>query len=130
MVRIAIVDDEAVFADLASLLLRERGWDAFVCRSEDRAFPLLKQRRPDVILLDLQMQSRESGWSILNLLQLDPETAGIPVILCSADSQTLISQEDLLKDRGVRVLPKPFDVDDLYQRVEHALEDRRTGRPA
>jgi DNA-binding response OmpR family regulator len=71
------------------------------------------------------MESPEAGWSILELLKLDPATNSIPVIVCSAAIDDLRSREPWLAHHGIVTLPKPFDIDDLYKRVEAALPRAR-----
>ena len=43
------------------------------------------------------------------------------MIVCSAAISDLQDHEDLLKKYGVDVLPKPFDLDTLLEKVEAAL---------
>jgi DNA-binding response OmpR family regulator len=102
-------------------LLEMRGWDTVICREADSAYPVLKQERPSLIILDVRMDTPERGWNILELLTLDPETRDIPVIVCSAALDDLRDKEHWLAEHGIAILPKPFDIDDLYARVETGL---------
>jgi CheY-like chemotaxis protein len=119
--RIAIVNDDTDFLSLMAELLRERGWEAIICREAEGAFHRVKETQPDLVVLDVRMSRPESGWMILELLTLDPETGRIPVIVCSAALDDLRSKEAWLNEHGIAILPKPFDIDDLYQAVDSAL---------
>lgn len=121
MTRIAVVDDDTVFLDMMAAVLAERGWQVQVYRESGGAFQALKEDRPDLIILDIRMETPESGWSILELLTLDRKMSAIPVVVCSAALLDLEAHEAWLKDHGIAVLPKPFDIQDLYRRVEEAL---------
>lgn len=123
MTRIAVVNDDTDFLTLMCEVLTEKGWDAYALREGDSAFELLRQDHPDLIILDVRMDTPEMGWDILNLLTLDSETRVIPVIVCSADMVALHEKADWLEQHGIGVLPKPFDLDDLYQRVQLTLGD-------
>lgn len=125
MVRIAVVNDDTDFLTLMGELLEDQGWSATIHREGDDAYRRIKQDLPDLIILDIRMSNPEEGWKILELLTLDPQTRPIPVIVCSAAIDDLRSKEDWLNQRGVSVLPKPFDIEDLYQSVETRLAERQ-----
>jgi CheY-like chemotaxis protein len=64
---------------------------------------------------------------VLRRLQSDPATAGIPVVVVSADRSA--DQERAIRELGaVDYLIKPFDVRDLLRAVDSALgnSDRNT----
>ncbi len=121
MTCIAVVNNDTVFLDMMAAVLKEKGWETTTYRESDKAFTALKGDPPDLIILDIRMETPESGWTILELLTLDPVTARIPVIVCSAALLDLRSHESWLNDHGINVLPKPFDLDELYDRVEKNL---------
>jgi CheY-like chemotaxis protein len=124
MARIAVVNDDTVFLDMMASVLSLRGWQVQVYREGDSAFEALKRDLPDLIILDIRMESPETGWTILELLTLDADTYPIPVIVCSGALLDLREHESLLRKYGVAVLPKPFDVATLYLQVEEALQAR------
>jgi chemotaxis family two-component system response regulator PixH len=118
---IAIVNDDRSFIDLVAELLEDEGWEAIGLFEGNRAFEQIKEKRPDLVILDIRMEQPDTGWRILNLLMLDPETRTIPVVMCSSDWNELRQKESWLTRRGVTILPRPFDIDDLYASVESAL---------
>lgn len=124
MARISVVNDDTVFLDMMAAVLKERGWDVDVYREGDTAFEQLRDNPPDVIILDIRMEKPEAGWTVLELLTLDPRTASIPVVVCSAAIMDLRAHEGMLKKYGIAVLPKPFDVATLYAQVDEALTTR------
>lgn len=125
MVRIAVVNDDTDFLTLMSEVLEDRGWEVDIHREGNDAFQHLKHDPPDLVVLDIRMNRPEEGWTILELLTLDSATASVPVIVCSAAIDDLRDKEDWLTQHGVAILPKPFDIDDLYRSVEEALASRR-----
>ena len=90
----------------------------------------VKELDPDVIVQDLLFEHvQQEGWKFLTLVRLDPELARIPLILCTAAVQTLKDPEmaahlEVLK---VRVVLKPFNIDDLLATLEDAVEERHAG---
>lgn len=121
MTRIAVVNNDTVFLEMMAEVLREGGWETDIYREGDRAYEQLKASPPDLIILDIRMESPETGWTLLELLTLDPAMLPIPVIVCSAAILDLRQHEELLSLYGVAVLPKPFNIETLYHRVRESL---------
>jgi CheY-like chemotaxis protein len=123
--RIALINDDTVFLDLMHELLQdEEGYEVLICREWDNAYQFVKDHRPDLVILDIRIGGEEHGWTILNLLTLDPETRPLPVIVCSAAIQSLHEHQPWLDRFGVCALPKPFDLDMLLETVSRMLAER------
>jgi len=123
--RLAVIDDDTVFLELMHDLLEdEEGYEVFICREWDNAYQLVKDERPDLVILDIRIGGEERGWTILNLLTLDPATRPIPVIVCSAAIHALHEHQAWLDRFGICALPKPFDLDSLLETVSRMLAQR------
>jgi CheY-like chemotaxis protein len=119
---IALINDDTTFLTLMHDLLEDtEGYEVMYCKESDGAYQFVKDHRPDLVILDIRMGGEEAGWNILELLTLDPETKPIPVIVCSAAVRQLHDHAVLLEQYGVEVLPKPFDLDALLEKVTAAL---------
>ena len=126
--RIALINDDPVFLELMhDLLQKEEGYQVLICKESSNAYAFVKEQRPDLIVLDIRMGGEETGWKILELLSLDPDTQPIPVIVCSAALPNLKQHGPLLKKYGAGVLPKPFDLDALLAKIQVALRKGKTG---
>ncbi len=120
--RIAVINDDTTFLDLMRELLEEEGnYEVLICREWDRAYQFVKQEQPDLVIQDIRIGGEEHGWTILNLLTLDPETAPIPTIVCSAAIQSLHEHQELLTKYGIHALPKPFDLQTLLDKVNEMV---------
>ena len=120
--RIAVINDDTTFLDLMRELLEEEGnYEVLICREWDSAYQFVKQAQPDLVIQDIRIGGEEHGWTILNLLTLDPETAPIPTIVCSAAIQSLHEHQDLLTKYGIHALPKPFDLQTLLDKVNELV---------
>jgi hypothetical protein len=51
----------------------------------------------------------------------------VPLLVCSADLAQLQEREDWLREEGIAVLPKPFDLDELERVVSRLLAGTSTG---
>lgn len=123
--RIAVVNDDTVFLELMrDLLENEAAYEVKVCKEWEGAYQFVKSERPDLIIQDIRIGGEEHGWTILNLLTLDPQTRDIPMIVCSAAITSLHEHQEMLTQFGIRALPKPFDLDTLLNTIEETLADR------
>ncbi len=119
---IVVVNDDTTFLELMEELLEQVEHYQVVLRREwDQAYQFIKELRPDLVLLDIVIGREERGWTILELLTLDPATRPIPVIVCSAALRSLQHHEPLLRQYGVFSLPKPFNLDTLLAMIASAL---------
>ena len=119
---IALIDDDTAFLDLMrELLEHDEGYQISVCKEADRAYEFVKARCPHLVILDIRVGHEEEGWTILECLTLDPVTRPIPVLICSAAVHALQEHEALLQQYDCEVLPKPFDLAVLLDKIEAAL---------
>src|SRR5690348_12232747 len=107
-------------------LLSGEGYEVLVWKVANTAYDMVKRERPDLVVLDMRMERAETGWTILNLIKLDPETANTPVLVCSADAQALRAQADNFARQDIRSLEKPFNLDDLLAEVAASLGEAGT----
>jgi len=128
---IIVVNDDTAFLQLMEQLLEDEGYEAEVMKSTKNALEHIKERRPALIVLDVRINNEEAGPLLLDLITLDPETRSIPVVIASANLQALAGREDELASKGIYVIAKPFDIDDLAALIRKALwraePARRTG---
>ena len=122
---IAVVNDDPAFLDLMHELLTDESYTTVLLHEGSSAYDMIRKQHPDLVILDLRLEHPEAGWKTLQLLRLDPETNDIPVILCSADTNALREKEDWLKQRDIKVLEKPFNLDDMLKMVKDV-----TGSPS
>ena len=76
---------------------------------------------PDLVIIDLMVDGEAVGWQLLQKMRMSPATDQIPVVVCTAAAQHVRQQEGWLTSTGVKVVLKPFAVDDLEQAVNKAL---------
>ena len=122
--RIAVINDDTAFLDLMrELLEQEEHYEVVICKEWDGAYEFVREQMPDLIIQDIRIGGEEHGWTILNLLTLDPRTRPIPMIVCSAAIQSLHAHQEWLSQYGIRALPKPFDLDTLLSTIEEIIAD-------
>lgn len=82
---IAIADDEVVILDMLDLLLAMDGYRTVSTVTAAAVPALIQQHGPALLILDVCMEQRDSGWQVLDILGTDPATRQLPVIVCSAE---------------------------------------------
>ena len=120
---ILVVNDTQEILDLMAELLAEEGYRV-TCLPALLDISKVKALAPDVIVQDLLFEgTQELGWKFLTLVRLDPELARIPLILCTAAVRTVNEPEmaEQLDRLGVRIVLKPFLIEDLLSAVSGAL---------
>ncbi|HYF14060.1 MAG TPA: response regulator [Phycisphaerales bacterium] len=83
--RVLVVDDMAIFREPIQLALRAAGYDVATAADGVQAIAAISNRRPDVILLDINMPGM-NGVSLLRRLRATPSLASIPVLVLSANA--------------------------------------------
>jgi DNA-binding response OmpR family regulator len=124
MPRIAVIDDEPDLLGLIQDVFDQRGWETVLYLNGATALAEIVHDPPDVIILDLWLGSGISGWDVLEDLQAHHLTRDIPVIIWSAVDPELRDRGDWLREQDIAVLPKPFEIDDLYAVVDDVLTAR------
>ena len=84
---------------------------------------LRASQQPMIVVLDYLMPHLSGGEVLAAVAQDAALAARCAFILCTANNRTLpLSVARLLTDMQVTVLPKPFDLDDLFNAVDIASE--------
>jgi CheY-like chemotaxis protein len=119
--RITIINDDAVYMELMKDLLEDEGYRATIWNRKENAYYVIKRERPNLIIIDIRLQSPDEGWKILEQVRLDPMTTNIPAIVCSADTQFLRWKRRQLRLMNCEALEKPFRLEDLLREVEKLI---------
>ena len=118
---IAVVEDDPDTLLLLDDLLCAAGYETIRCMRGDEAYALIRTTQPHLILLDLMLERPSAGEQMLGMLQIDPRTKHIPVIICSAYLHTIGSKAQVLQEHGHLLLPKPFDPHELLTMITAQL---------
>jgi DNA-binding response OmpR family regulator len=110
--RVIIVEDETALRQVIARNLSRRGHIVLEAASAAEALDILREERPDLMLLDINLPDR-TGWDVLR--ELRGRQIEIPTVVISA---VRISPNRLAEFRPLAYLPKPFPLDALLRLVK------------
>jgi CheY-like chemotaxis protein len=122
--RVTVVNDNAEFLELMRDILEDDRYETTTIDGDrPDALDQVRASRPDLLMIDLRMGSEGlHGWEIAQQVRAEPDFAGLPVLICSADVLALKElQEDLDDTRNVGTLTKPFGIDELITVIDGML---------
>ena len=79
--RILIIDDDFDFTEAISRLLESKGYKVLSANNGSDGLDLAKKENPDLILLDVMMDTDTEGFDIARKLHQDSQTTNVPVII-------------------------------------------------
>ncbi len=118
---VLIVDDESGILTALSSILGDEGCRTVTTTSGEEALELYRDKRPDVVFLDIWMPDRDGLETLQALLRLDPSAA---VIMMSGHG-TSTTAVKAVKMGAYDYLEKPLSYDQVVEAVEGALRHRQ-----
>lgn len=118
---IVVVDNDEAFRDLLTDVLSDEGYRVVTATTGTDALETIHQARPTLVILDLRMETPDSGIQMIRAVRSNPLTATLPLLICSADIAGMMQHAPFLQEQHVPALNKPFDLDRLLTLVRHLI---------
>ena len=121
---ILIVEDNDKNMKLVRDVLQVDGYTTLEAVTGEDGVALAQQRKPDLILMDIQLPGI-NGIEALRILRADPATAAIPIIAVTAS----VIQQDrkMITEAGFDAyVGKPLNLKEFREAVRHALQGGKT----
>ena len=123
-----LIDDDARLGSLVTEYLGKHEIDVTVAGDGERGLAALRQRRYDVVLLDLMLPG-VGGLEVCRRIRASPELGELPVVMLTAKG------DDVDRIVGLEVgaddyLPKPFNPRELLARIRAVLRRAAVGEAA
>ncbi len=122
--KLLIVDDIIDNIRIIASLLKSKGILVTPATSGEQALGLSVAKKPDLILLDVQMPEMD-GFEVCKKLKENPLTKNIPVIFLTARTET----EDIMKGfnlGAIDYITKPINSDEVMARIKTHLELKKS----
>jgi two-component system cell cycle response regulator len=121
--RVLLIDDSAVVRQLIAAELAADGLEVHCAADGPAGLELARLIRPDVVLLDVHMPGMD-GPEVCDLLQIQPETAAVPIIFLSSSAEAADRVRGL-NQGAADYIGKPCDGEELRARVRVSLRYRK-----
>lgn len=120
VIKLLIVDDEKKFLEAIAKRLRKRGFEVRAVSNGPEAIEIAREEKFDIALLDLKMPKMDGG-EVLKVLK-DEHKFLEAIILTGHGS--LDSAVELTKLGAFGYLPKPYELENLVEKLRDAYEAR------
>ncbi len=115
VLQVLVVDDSISVRKVVSNFLLQQGWQPTVARNGIEALEHIREERPDLVLLDVEMP-RMNGFEVLQALQSQPDLLDIPVVMLTSRSADKYREKaSQLGARGF--MTKPFKEDEAIELI-------------
>lgn len=119
---VMVVDDSYSIRLLVEDALTKAGFEVITAKNGKIALELIKKKRPDLILSDINMPEMD-GFALLDALQSDPNLSLIPFTAISIYSDRG-HMKRMIQHGAASYIIKPFNMDQLVILVEKLLSDQ------
>lgn len=117
---ILVVDDDSGIGEMLKILLELNDFSVYVTEKPDEAETLIENHNINLVLLD-KLISGVSGLEVCERLKNNEATADIPILMMSA----LHEAGEKCRNAGANdFIAKPFDMDELLEKIEQLLDRR------
>jgi len=130
---ILVVDDNRSVVRIIQVLLQKEGFEVLTAFDGLEGLQKAQEEKPDLIILDIVMP-RLDGYEVCRLLQDDPDTAAIPVLILTVKGQVddpdigdqaletgIRERMDGYEAGAIEFLSKPIKAKELLDRVKTLL---------
>jgi CheY-like chemotaxis protein len=123
MAKILIVDDDPDFLNATQIVLEKEGHQILCAKSGKEGFQVAKSDQPDIIILDVMMDSVLDGVSMSQQIHDDDSTKDIPIVMVTSIANTdyaeLFPTDEYIHIRAF--MSKPIDPKKLIKQVNKLL---------
>jgi CheY-like chemotaxis protein len=127
MAKILIVDDDPDFTDSTRIVLEKAGHNVINATSGDKGFKRAKEEKPDLIVLDVIMDSVLDGVSMSQSMHDDLDMRDIPIVMVTSIANTdyaeLFPTDDYIHIQAF--LTKPVAPASLLKQVDKLLAKKK-----
>jgi DNA-binding response OmpR family regulator len=119
--RILVINDTQEILDLFRMILEDEGYHVTALGFAVEDLRKIIDIAPDLVVLDLVFDREYVGWQTLQKMKMHRDTEKIPVLVCTAEIRKAQEIQGYLAEKGVGLLLKPFDIDELINQVTRLL---------
>ena len=123
--KILIIDDDIDLVEAMRLTLENAGFDVIDAQDGQKGLEKIEKEKPDLILLDVMMETQDEGFHVAYQIRNNEETADLPIIMLTAVGAETGFSFDKEKDEDFlpvdEFIEKPINPDTLIECVQNNL---------
>jgi DNA-binding response OmpR family regulator len=109
------------FLNVIRDLFQDEGYNVTTTNFVPNSFQQIAALDPDALIVDIVVGQR-AGWELLEQINAEATTTGIPVLIVSTDPRLLDRAQDQAARYGNhRYLIKPFSLDDILEQIREMI---------
>jgi CheY-like chemotaxis protein len=124
-VRILLIDKDNDFLTAQKAALEDQGYAVLTATSGEDGWETLRAEMPDLIVMDVILESHDTGFVLTQRIKNDPLFRGIPILLASSVAaqmgQHFTREKDGFWMKADEYLEKPVESEVLLQKVAGLL---------
>lgn len=117
--KILIVDDEPNIVMTLEYTFKKKDFQVFIARDGSEALTILKDNKPDVVLLDIMMPNVD-GYQTLKMIKENDSLNSIKVVFLTAKNKASDIEKGL-KLGADKYLTKPFSIKKIVSEIHELL---------
>lgn len=126
MSKILIIDDDPDLVEAMKVVLESKQHQIAVAKSGEEGLKKAKQSRPDLVILDVMMETMDKGFDVARDLKKDQNYKDIPILMLTAiKERTGLGFEKEAGDKDWLPVDdycdKPLKPEELISKVENLL---------
>lgn len=123
MAKILVVDDDPDFVNATKIVLEEHDHEVIAAPSGETGFNRAKSDHPDLVILDVIMDTVLEGLTVSQQMHDDPDLREIPIIMVTSIANTDYA-ELFPTDEYIHIdafISKPISTEELIRQVNRNL---------
>ena len=116
--KIIIIDDDKIFSETMSSILKLSNFDVFEEQTAESGFEAIVNVNPDLVLLDINLPDK-SGFEVLKAIKKSDRFSDLPVFLITGD--TAVDIDKAFEKGADDCLFKPINSEDAIKRIKKVL---------
>lgn len=119
--KIAIIEDEVILAMALTLMLEDWGHRVVgTADTEIGAMVLVKDERPDLVVMDIRLGRRDNGLHAARLIRASND---VPIVFCTAYADSASIKAQVAAIGNTYLIGKPVD-EDQFEWLLRSIDDR------
>jgi two-component system, NtrC family, nitrogen regulation response regulator NtrX len=118
---VMVIEDDADLRAVLAAVLTDAGYQTHLLATGADAVAVIRQRAPQLVILDLWLEDADDGWWVVAALQRDAGLQAVPVIVSSGHAFMLTTLAEVRQPPHYVYLAKPYGLEELLGHVRRLI---------